>query len=133
MYLSLTLQRHVYEQTFLPQRFVDVYKPSCPGCLRPYTRDALCAHVVNALKGRGRAQALIMASATPAASVRGKSTAACEDRSMRGCRRHAAWPHVADAVIETSYGCCVLVHGPRGDRTCCSTQIDAIPCMAGAW
>jgi len=41
-----------------------------------------------------------MASATPVASARGKSTSAFEERSVRGCRRHAAWPPVADAVIE---------------------------------
>jgi len=44
-------------------------------------------------------QALIMASATPAASVRGTSTSALEERSVRGFRRYAAGPHVADAVI----------------------------------
>jgi len=43
-----------------------------------------------------------MASATPAASVRGTSTSACEDRSVRGFRRYAAGPEVADAVIEVN-------------------------------
>jgi hypothetical protein len=39
-----------------------------------------------------------MASATPGASVRGHSTLAPEDRGVRGLRRHAEWPHEADAV-----------------------------------
>ena len=41
-----------------------------------------------------------MASAIPAVSVRGQSTSATEKRSVRGFRRHAEGPKVADAVIE---------------------------------
>jgi hypothetical protein len=47
------------------------------------------------------ARASIMALATPAASVSGHSTSAPEEQGVRGCRRHAQWPHVADVVIET--------------------------------
>jgi len=42
-------------------------------------------------------------SATPAASVRGPSTDASQKRSVRGIRRHAAGPQVADAVIEAYF------------------------------
>jgi hypothetical protein len=41
-----------------------------------------------------------MASATPGAAVRDQSAPAPEDRGVRGRRCPAAWPHVADAVIE---------------------------------
>jgi hypothetical protein len=44
--------------------------------------------------------ASITASATPSASVPGTRAAAPADCGVGGRRRHAAWPHVADAVIE---------------------------------
>src|SRR2546422_5302742 len=43
-----------------------------------------------------------MVSATPDASVRGQSTSALEAKGVRGLRRHAARPQVADPVIEAS-------------------------------
>ena len=49
--------------------------------------------------------ALSMASATPATSVPGQSTSAPKERGVRGFRRHAEWPKVADAVIEASISC----------------------------
>jgi hypothetical protein len=48
--------------------------------------------------------ALIMASATPAPSERGKSTSALEERGVQALRRHAECPKVADAVIEAGLG-----------------------------
>ena len=44
--------------------------------------------------------ALIMASATPALSVRGQSPSTPEGRGIRGLRCHAECPKVADTVIE---------------------------------
>jgi len=44
--------------------------------------------------------ALIMASATPAASLRGQSVQASDPYGIRGLCRHPQWPQVADAVIE---------------------------------
>jgi len=40
-----------------------------------------------------------MASATPSASVPGKSTAAPTERGVAGLRRHAEWPHVAAVIL----------------------------------
>jgi len=42
----------------------------------------------------------IMASATPSASVRGKSTSVPKKRGVRGVRRHAKRPKVANRVTE---------------------------------
>ena len=47
-----------------------------------------------------RLSASIMASAIPAASVRGTRTSALKDRGVQGLRCHAEGPHMADAVIE---------------------------------
>ena len=43
---------------------------------------------------------LIMASATPSAAVRGKSTSVPKKRGVRGVRRHAKRPKVANRVTE---------------------------------
>ena len=53
--------------------------------------------------------AAIMASATPAAFVRGQSTSALEEMGVRGLRGHSEWPQVADVVIEADIA--ALVHG----------------------
>jgi hypothetical protein len=47
--------------------------------------------------------ALIMASATPALSVRGQSPSTPEGRGIRGLRCHAECPKVADTVIEALF------------------------------
>jgi len=47
---------------------------------------------------------LIMASAIPAAAVRGKSPSAPKKRGVRGVRRHVKRPKVANMVIEVAPG-----------------------------
>jgi hypothetical protein len=44
----------------------------------------------------------IMASATPSAAVRGKSTSGPKKRGVRGVRRHAKRPKVANRVTEVA-------------------------------
>ena len=45
-----------------------------------------------------------MASATPAASVRGTSTSAPEARGVRGLRHHAQCPNVANTMSAAKHG-----------------------------
>ena len=47
-------------------------------------------------------RAAIRASATPTPSGRGHNTSGCKARGVRGLRRHAEEPKVADAVIEAT-------------------------------
>ena len=47
-------------------------------------------------------RAAIRASATPTPSGRGHNTSGCKARGVRGLRRHAEEPQVADAVIEAT-------------------------------
>jgi Reverse transcriptase (RNA-dependent DNA polymerase) len=53
-----------------------------------------------------------MASTTPAAAVRGKSTYAPKERGIRESRHHSKWPKVADAVIEAD-DCIVFCNGTK--------------------
>src|SRR5262247_2192715 len=46
--------------------------------------------------------ALIRVLASPVISRRGQSTSSPEARGLRGCRRHSAWPRVADTVLDAS-------------------------------
>jgi len=50
------------------------------------------------------APASIMASATPAASVRGTSPSAPEARGVRGLRHHAQYSNVANTVSVAKHG-----------------------------
>jgi len=65
-------------------------------CLSRLTLHYLCHVASNTL------WALIMASATPAASVRDKNTSAPEARGVQGLRRHFEGPQVVDTVIEAN-------------------------------
>src|SRR5439155_10978799 len=58
-------------------------------------------------------RALIMASATPALSVRGQSPSTPEGRGIRGLRCHAECPKVADTVIEAAFWMMVCSSGIR--------------------
>jgi hypothetical protein len=63
----------------------------------------------------------IMASATPSASVPGKSTSAPEERGAGGLRRHTEWPKVAAAVITAAMRSS-LPHLRANDHACTRTH-----------
>jgi len=68
-----------------------------------------------------------MASATPSASVPGKSTSAPEERGVGGPRRHAEWPQGADAVIAAAMRSSVRLAAPNDHEFTKTNDTSCIP------